>query len=186
MERLWNGFVNRLSQEFQNCIISGNNLHSSGHTRLNINILIRACAKVTSRSFDLGPEAAKLAKKELSLNEPLLKTGDIGEVDVIRLKRQLIDVETQIAAKKNKYFQDAQAELTKVEEDLAGARQAATQRKDSLDHTELRTPLAGVVKNVRLTTIGAVVKPGEEVLIWARKYGCSLGLISSLNVSGLR
>jgi adhesin transport system membrane fusion protein len=62
-------------------------------------------------------EAAALAKKELALNEPLLKTGDIGEVDVIRLKRQVVDIETQMAAKSNKYFQDAQAELTKAEED---------------------------------------------------------------------
>lgn len=128
-----------------------------------ITLLKRRQDAIQGELSGLG-EAANLAKKELALNEPLLKTGDIGEVDVIRLKRQLVDIETQIAAKKNKYFQDAQAELTKVEEDLASARQAATQRKDSLDHTELRAPLAGLVKNVRLTTIGAVVKPGEEVL----------------------
>lgn len=109
-------------------------------------------------------EAADLARRELALNEPLLKTGDIGEVDVIRIKRQLVDIETQMAAKKNKYFQDAQTELTRAEEDLASVKQATAQRKDSLDHTELRAPLAGVVKNVRVTTQGAVVRAGEEVM----------------------
>jgi len=36
--------------------------------------------------------------------------------------------------------------------------------KDSLDRTELWAPLAGLVKNVRLTTLGAVIKPSEEVM----------------------
>lgn len=109
-------------------------------------------------------KTAVLVRRELKMNEPLLKTGDISEVDVIRLQRQVAEVESQIISKRNKYFQDAQAELAKAEEDLASLRQAAAQRKDSLDHTELRAPLAGVVKNVRITTLGAVIKPSEEVM----------------------
>lgn len=105
-----------------------------------------------------------LARRELELNEPLLKTGDISEVEIIRLKRQLMDVEFQISSKRNKYIQDAQSELTKAEEELASARQLSAQRKDSLLRTELVAPVDGVVKNVRITTIGAVVKPSEEVL----------------------
>jgi adhesin transport system membrane fusion protein len=105
-----------------------------------------------------------LARRELELNEPLLKTGDISEVEIIRLKRQLMDVEFQISSKRNKYIQDAQSELTKAEEELASARQLSAQRKDSLLRTELVAPVDGVVKNVRITTIGAVVRPSEEVL----------------------
>jgi adhesin transport system membrane fusion protein len=105
-----------------------------------------------------------LARRELELNEPLLKTGDISEVEIIRLKRQLMDVEFQISSKRNKYIQDAKSELTKAEEELASARQLSAQRKDSLLRTELVAPVDGVVKNVRITTIGAVVKPSEEVL----------------------
>ena len=105
-----------------------------------------------------------LARRELELNEPLLKTGDISEVEIIRLKRQLMDVEFQISSRRNKYMQDTQSELTRAEEELASARQLSAQRKDSLLRTELVAPVDGVVKNVRITTIGAVVKPSEEVL----------------------
>jgi adhesin transport system membrane fusion protein len=109
-------------------------------------------------------KSAALVKRELTMNEPLLKTGDISEVDVIRLQRQVTDIESQMITKKNKYFQDAQADLAKAEEELASVRQATAQRKDSLDHTELRAPVAGVVKNVRITTLGGVIKPSEEVM----------------------
>jgi adhesin transport system membrane fusion protein len=108
--------------------------------------------------------AAELAQKELSLSEPLLATGDISRTEVIRLQRQLADIDTQRVSRRNKYFQDAQAELAKAEEDLAGVTQNLAQRQDTLDHTELKAPLAGIVKNIRVTTVGGVLKPGEEVM----------------------
>lgn len=105
-----------------------------------------------------------LAREELAMNEPLLRTGDISVADVIRLKRMVAEVASQIVTRRNRYFQDAQADLARAEEELASVSQAVAQRKDALDRTELRAPVAGVVKNVRLTTLGAVVKPGEEVM----------------------
>lgn len=105
-----------------------------------------------------------LARQELAMNEPLLKTGDISVADVLRLKRMVAEVESQIVTRRNRYFQDAQTDLARAEEDLASVSQAVAQRKDTLDRGELRAPLAGVVKNVRFTTLGAVVKPGEEVM----------------------
>lgn len=108
--------------------------------------------------------AASLARRELNLSEPLLATGDISRTEVLRLQRQLADIETQQVSRRNKYFQDAQADLAKAEEDLAGVTQLMAQRKDALAHTELRAPLAGVVKNIRVTTLGGVLKAGEEVM----------------------
>jgi adhesin transport system membrane fusion protein len=83
---------------------------------------------------------------------------------VIRLQRQVNDLRGQIANKRNKYQQDAQAELSKAEEDLAGVMEVLIQKKEQLDRVELRAPMAGVVKNVRVTTLGGVIKPGEEVM----------------------
>lgn len=58
----------------------------------------------------------RLAKQELSLNEPLLTHGDVSQADVIKLRRQVADIEAQITNKRNKYFEDAQTELTKAQE----------------------------------------------------------------------
>jgi adhesin transport system membrane fusion protein len=105
-----------------------------------------------------------IVQKELNMTRPLLKTGDVSATEVLRLERQVADTQAQITNRKNKYFQDTQAELSKALEDLAGVQQIMAQRKDQLTQTELRAPLHGIVKNVRVTTRGGVIRPGEEVM----------------------
>lgn len=105
-----------------------------------------------------------IVQKELNMTRPLLKTGDVSATEVLRLERQIADTQSQITNRKNKYFQDTQAELSKALEDLAGVEQIMAQRKDQLTQTELRAPLHGIVKNVRVTTRGGVIRPGEEVM----------------------
>ncbi len=106
----------------------------------------------------------RLVERELAMNEPLIKTGDVSMAEVLKLQRQLSEIFAQITNRRNRYFQDAQAELSKAEEELASLEQSAAQRKDLLDRTELSAPVRGIVKNVRFTTIGAVLRAGEEVL----------------------
>ena len=105
-----------------------------------------------------------LTRKELAMTQPLLKSGDVSQTDVLRLQRQLVELRSQKTNRSNKYFQDAQAELSKAQEDLAGVQQNLAQRKNQVDQTELQAPVKGVVKNVRITTQGGVVRPGEEVM----------------------
>lgn len=105
-----------------------------------------------------------LTKKEVNMSMPLLRTGDVSAADVIKLQKQVADLEGQIVNKRNKYTQDIQAELGKTQEDLAATEQLLAQRKDQLDHTELSSPSNGIVKNVRITTLGGVIKPSEEVM----------------------
>jgi adhesin transport system membrane fusion protein len=106
----------------------------------------------------------RLVDRELRMTQPLLKTGDVSMAEVLRLQRQIADIDGQITNRRNKYFQDAQAEMTKAEEELAALLQALAQREDQLGRTELHAPAKGIVKNVRVTTPGAVLRPGEEVL----------------------
>lgn len=108
--------------------------------------------------------ALDLARKELEMNLPLLRSGDVSQADVLRLQRQVADLQGQITNRGNKYLQDSQAELAKAEEELAGVLQVKAQRKEQLDNTRLVAPVNGIVKNVRVTTLGAVLKPGEELL----------------------
>jgi len=105
-----------------------------------------------------------LAKQELEMNQPLLASGDVSRTEVLRLQRQTAELQAQIINKRNKYFQDAQAELSKAQEELASIEQTLAQRKNQLEQTELRAPVHGVVKNVRITTRGGVIRPGEEVM----------------------
>ena len=106
----------------------------------------------------------RLMQQELDMNRPLLATGDVSRADVIRLERGVSDIRAQMVNVRNKYLQDLQAEYTKTEEDLVTARETLAQRTDMLKDTEIRSPADGIVKNIRLTTIGGVLRPGDEVL----------------------
>jgi len=105
-----------------------------------------------------------LVKTELDMNLPLLKSGDVSRAEVLKLQRQVADIQGQITNRRNKYFQDAQAELAKAQEDLESVEQVLAQRREQLAYTEVRAPMDGVVRNVRLTTQGGVAKPGDEIL----------------------
>ncbi len=108
--------------------------------------------------------ALRLAREELTMNEALLKTGDISRVDLLHLQRQVYELEGKVSWTRNKYLQDAQTELTKVREDLSSQEQVLSDRANLLAHTELRAPRDGIVKNIRVNTIGGVLRAGDAVM----------------------
>ena len=106
----------------------------------------------------------QLAREELMLNEPLVKSGDVSRSEILRMARAVADLDSQAIIRRDRYLQDLQAEYTRTQEELATAQQQLAQRNSILSDTELRSPVDGIVKNVRLTTIGGVLRPGDEVL----------------------
>ena len=109
-------------------------------------------------------EMHRLIREELDMNMPLLKQGDVARSDILRMQRGVSDIEGQMVNVRNQYLQDLQAEYAKTEEELVTAREILAQRRDSLKDTEIRAPVDGIVKNVRLTTLGGVLRPSDEVL----------------------
>ncbi len=107
---------------------------------------------------------ANLQREELHLHQPLLETGDVARSEIIRMNRAIVETEGRISSTQAQYVRDLQTEFVQTEEELVAARQLLTQRQDILAGAELRAPADGIVKNVRLTTIGGVLRPGDEVL----------------------
>ncbi len=105
-----------------------------------------------------------LADNELKLNLPLAKTGEVSQVEIIRLERQVNDIRSQIAIRNNRYVTEAQGELAKAQDELAAASQVLVGRKDQVQQADITSPMRGIVKNVRFTTIGGVVRAAEEIL----------------------
>lgn len=109
-------------------------------------------------------ESLHLVSEELRISAPLLTTGDIGKTEIIRLQKQVAELKGHITNRRNKYFQDAQTEMTKVEEDLATQEQVLAERTSLLERTDLKAPGDGLVKRIYLTTPGAKARPGEVVM----------------------
>jgi multidrug resistance efflux pump len=109
-------------------------------------------------------ESLGLVREELTLGQSLLASGDIGTAEVIRLQKQVADLKGQITNRRNKYFQDAQADMTKAQEDLSTQQQALAERAAIFERTEITAPADGLVKNIQLTTPGAKVRPGDVIM----------------------
>ena len=105
-----------------------------------------------------------LANDELQMNARLEATGDVSRSDILRLRRQVAELQSQITNKRNKYYQDAQAEMTKAQEDLNSQTESLRDRTQLLKQTALYAPADGIVKNVLVTTMGGVLRPGEVLL----------------------
>lgn len=105
-----------------------------------------------------------LVREEILMNEPLLARGDVSKTEILRLQREEAELVAQRGKVSSEYFQSAQAEYNETEEEYERISQLLIQRKKQLQGTTIKAPVKGIVKSVRLTTIGGVIRPGEDVM----------------------
>lgn len=108
--------------------------------------------------------AVKLGREELELVRDLSLSGDVNRSEVIRTERALNEAEAKVVQRKNRFFEEANTALAKVEDEIAQNEQILKQRSEQLDAIVLKAPLAGIVKNVRVTTVGGVLRAGDELM----------------------
>lgn len=109
-------------------------------------------------------QSKALLDREISIVQPMVKRGVMSEVELLRMQRQSADLAQQITERKNKYAADANNELVQVESELAQARENMAMRADPVERSQIKAPLRGVVKNIRINTVGGVVQAGQDIL----------------------
>mgnify|MGYP003342662935 FL=1 len=109
-------------------------------------------------------DAIDSAQHEYELNKKLFTTGDTSQLEVMRAQRQVTELQGRINSVRNKYLQDARAEAAKVAEELSTNYYRLEERQSVLDHTTITAPVAGIVKYQRVTTIGGVLRQGDELM----------------------
>lgn len=115
-------------------------------------------------SLGAQQQALRLAQDELRITEPMAAGGYVSDVEVLRIKRTLAEAKGRISELSGKFRAEAAAELARVESELAGQRAGLTSREDTFRRTVLRAPKRGVVKNIRINTLGGVIQPGQDLL----------------------
>jgi adhesin transport system membrane fusion protein len=108
--------------------------------------------------------ALDLARKELGLVEALNREGDASGTELLRAQRGLNDAESKLISRRNKFLEDARAELSKAEDELAQNDQVLTRRRQEYQDTVFVAQVAGIVKNIRITTVGGVLRAGDELM----------------------
>lgn len=113
--------------------------------------------KGLQRSYDLS-------SREIQLAEPLAAKGLISEVEILRMKRQANEIQSQIVERSNRYQAEANAELAKFELELSQASENLVGRADVVERTTIIAPVRGTVNHVQVSTRGGVIQPGEPIL----------------------
>jgi membrane fusion protein, adhesin transport system len=98
------------------------------------------------------------------MSERLYQSGDISNSEVMRAQRQVLELQARLQETRSKVFQEIRNEIAKLEDELSASQHKLAERKNVLEHTKLIAPMDGVVKYVRITTVGGVLKPGDELM----------------------
>lgn len=117
-----------------------------------------------AEAVDLNRRSIGLLQKELAVAEAMSARGLMSEVEVMRVRRQVNDLNLQTQERINRFRQDASAELVKVRTELAMLEEQMVVRDDALRRTTLKSPVRGVVRTIRANTIGGVVTPGSPIM----------------------
>lgn len=127
----------------------------------------------------------ELAREELRLAEPAARRGDVAQSVFIKLQREVNDLRGAVESTRasivrvraaireanqkveraySNFRSQAQEELTQKAAELAGIREIVLAGADRVRRTEVRAPLRGTIKQIKINTIGGVVQPGQDIL----------------------
>ena len=116
-------------------------------------------------------QSSALLDRELTLTRKLYEQKVVPEIEMLRLERQSAEAKGQIAEAKSKiattvstFRAQADEDLAKSRGDLAVLDENIKSAQDRVRRTDLRSPVRGIVNKLNVTTIGAVVQPGANVM----------------------
>ncbi|MAY72342.1 MAG: secretion protein HylD [Halomonas sp.] len=126
-----------------------------------------------------------LASQELNMTRPLLSSGAVSEVEVLRLQREVSRASgernqaTAQVSRLESAIQEALGELREVDAkarnewrqelsatlgELSALDESSEGLQDRVRLSEIRSPVDGVVQRLAINTIGGVAQPGQEVI----------------------
>jgi adhesin transport system membrane fusion protein len=120
--------------------------------------------RVLNEAVETNRRSAALLNRELAMAESMSAKGLMSEVEVMRVRRQLNDLQLQTQERISRFRQEAAGEMVRVRNELALLEEQMVVRDDALRRTTLVSPVKGVVKTIKANTIGGVIGPGASVM----------------------
>lgn len=151
-------------------------------------------SQVSQRSQEVREMQARLSQlnsnlavrqEEYGLKAPLVAQGAISRVELLRIEAEVTDLKGEIntigtavprartaVSEANQrinevranFRAEAQSELAAAQAEVASLTQILTAGADKVKRTQLRSPVRGTVKQIKVNTVGGVIKPGEDVM----------------------
>ena len=126
-----------------------------------------------------------LTARELEMTRPLAKSGAVSDVELLRLERDVaryrgerdsansdiprIEAAINEAMRKIQevelaFRNTARSELSETNAKLSALSEGSTALADRVKQTDIRSPVNGTVKQLRVNTVGGVVQPGKDLI----------------------
>jgi len=139
--------------------------------------------QLTSKIDNLK-QSLGLAQKQLNIMNSM-EEGVVSQVDKLKAQRDVHDLkselevtqlqlpqaksakqeaESRIREQELTFRSEAATELSKQRLDLASVIPQLRSTKDKVTRTEVRSPVRGTVKEIKIRTIGGAIKPGEDLM----------------------
>ncbi|WON77519.1 HlyD family efflux transporter periplasmic adaptor subunit [Serratia sp. UGAL515B_01] len=115
-------------------------------------------------TIDNLTNSKELVERELAMTAPLVRLGAASPVEVIRLQRQISEFRGKIDDARNTYFVNARQDLVKAKAEMEAQTAIMNGRKGQLNRTIFTSPVNGIIKEIHVSTLGGVLKPGEKMI----------------------
>jgi len=139
---------------------------------------LTARQKAAKRNYKLATERLKMSASLLTEGltakmEHLQLEAEVESLDgemrslapsIPKVKAAVEEAKQRLREGQDRFRREAREELGKTEQEIARVREVLKRATEQGSRAEIKSPIGGVVKNLRFNTIGGVVKPGEPVL----------------------
>ncbi|SUW62400.1 Type I secretion system membrane fusion protein PrsE [Buttiauxella agrestis] len=126
-----------------------------------------------------------LLQQEIKMSEPLLASGAISKVEILRLRRTEVEtkglldsvslsipksasetkeIENKIGESRNRFQSDALSQLNEARTNLSKAEATGKALEDRVNRTMVVSPVRGIVQQIMVNTIGGVIQPGSDLV----------------------
>ncbi|WP_043464396.1 HlyD family type I secretion periplasmic adaptor subunit [Azovibrio restrictus] len=134
---------------------------------------------------DQAAQGYELTSKELAVTRPLIQSGAVSEVELLRLERDVVryrgerdmagaqiariqasisEAQRKIEERELTFRNEAGKELSETMGKLNALSETEVGLSDRVKHSAIRSPVKGAVKRLLVNTVGGVVQPGKEVV----------------------
>jgi adhesin transport system membrane fusion protein len=130
-------------------------------------------------------QAYELSARELAVTKPLITSGAVSEVDLLRLERDVSrfkgdrdmaaaqiartsagigEAERKIQEVELNFRNEARRDMAETLGKLNAISEGSVGLEDKVKHSAIRSPVRGTVKRLLVNTVGGVVQPGKDVV----------------------
>ena len=168
-------------------------VYSNRNAELNAQLGI-ARDQLSQRSHELGEAQARheqarrgyaLTSRELAMTRPLLNSGAVSDVDLLRLERdvsrlegeknqtasQITRLRSAIAEARKKieeveleFKNRARNELSDTQAKISSLSEGSVALSDKVKQADIRSPVNGTIQRLLYNTVGGVVQPGKDII----------------------